>query len=1705
MAYLPRFLTAVSLIISTPFGLLAAQNAVWIEAESIESPPAPAETGAWGNTDYISGELLSLQIPGKEQGAIPEEGLLLTYPFEIREAGNYELWNRVGFENIRTPFSWRINDGDWQENSQAEQPITNVQELGFWNPIGWTRMGRVDLKPGSQTLQIRVERQLSVDQSGEQKPGDIRYLSDAIAIVPPGWQPNFRHEPTWEPDTKIDQQAAAHLFEWEADGKPRQTLDLDGLWQYAPWDEIGPITEATRTSGVKRLPDLTGLTWYGIEVPSDRNEVRPEFLFNHRGIYRTRVAVPKALDGHAFHLNFEAVNLIASLFVNGQKVDDFGVVYGQWQPDVSHYIKAGETNDIAVVVKDQFYALTEGDDGVSMRHSQYVPMSLFHRNQGVTMRFDYPVKGAVRTGLVDSVSLIATGPAYVEDVFIKPFPITRQELEIDTTVVNRSETTSTVTLRSRIDPWNDQTSGSLTLREQQVEVQAGGAKSVTSTASTEALELWWLYEPKLYQLISEVVADGQIIDRKVTRFGVREWEQRGNQFYLNGVRQHLRADLTHYGAGEEDLDEVVADWQQNGANVFRLRFQWPWAGMSPSETLGWADEVGIPVRTNAGTFDGQHASYRLAEKDGEEKIANDALFQNWRNQMLNRAKAWRNHPSVWIWELDNEIVYINGRNFGNLDVVEPEFTRTSNELMAMDPTRKTITGGGNALMDESLPTYGPHYFEVNDREYPDEAYTLEKSLARQGTGEDGKVWPLDYDKMPTFLSETAFLPGRDPASFAQVGGEVAFLGKEQAKPAIGMIANWLAIGYRWAEMGGTHFWFSKSFSDGSYIHAWQPIAALIRQWNWSFGPGEEVVRDFKIFNDTRNEAPISVQWQYRVGDEVAASGDKTFEIPAGEDQEWRTSFTTPAEVTEPLITEFIVTASQEGEIVYNHKIGGSLLPEPKGDAIELDGKVVLWDPNGEAKGALKKWGIDFESVETFDQIPDNFEFLIVGRDAITPNEATDRQWLQWANQGRKILVLEQDHPLHYQALAADLEPTGHTGRIAFSQNLEHPIFKGLDQENLRFWSDDHVVYKNIYQKATRGARSLAHADDKLNYSALSFSPVDDGALLLNQFVVGEKMEANIVARTLFHNMVEFLADWKPIRRESIVVARKGSSAAETLAEIGLEYTMESDPVKAIENPNAEIVIADASEETMSELGNATEAIQRFNDRGGWLVILGVTPETLGDFNQIVGVDHLIRPFVMERVQFPAVRDPLTAGLSLRDVVMTSGERIQVHNRDEWPADDAFNYILDLDDIAPFSKFPSPEYWNDPETKGPGSDTWPRNMVNGFFADTHWRVIFSIHLHLDDPTSWTIELPREEEVTGVTIVPNTIYHRITELELTFDGDPASTKSFELDQDSDQIQVQFDPVKTQALTINLTDWDESGRNDVIGIDNLWITVKRPDDWNERVRPLLNIGGLIQYPRGKGGILLSQYALRENESNPINAEKKKTVLATLLRNLGGIFSGGGAVVVGEHLVYHPISLEAVCNLYLSSESGWPDRNADLSAFPLGQQTFDSVPFEIRDFETSPLENAVTLACNRPKTGVDAKEVEGIRIGREADALFFLHTYLQGRQWKASRRAPEPPVVFQYTVHYDDGSKEIVPVQLDSGVTDWLGEEQPRNLRDASVAWTASVGEDSKQNAVVYQMQWSNPHPDKTIESIDLGYGEEGDRYGAPVLLGITTANQP
>ena len=143
--------------------------------------------------------------------------------------------------------------------------------------------------------------------------------------------------------------------------KPEDRVEtpLTGLWQIARWDEL-TVKEEDRTRPINSGARAERLLWYGVDVPGDRNEKRPEMAYCHRYVYRTRVDVPAELAGRAFFLHFGTPNLIASVL--RQRADVLrlpnAVPFASWDCDVTKAIQPGKTNEILVAVKDGYYGVT---------------------------------------------------------------------------------------------------------------------------------------------------------------------------------------------------------------------------------------------------------------------------------------------------------------------------------------------------------------------------------------------------------------------------------------------------------------------------------------------------------------------------------------------------------------------------------------------------------------------------------------------------------------------------------------------------------------------------------------------------------------------------------------------------------------------------------------------------------------------------------------------------------------------------------------------------------------------------------------------------------------------------------------------------------------------------------------------------------------------------------------------------------------------------------------------------------------------------------------------------------------------------------------------------------------------------------------------------------------------------------------------------
>ncbi|HEV3342198.1 MAG TPA: hypothetical protein VG125_17655, partial [Pirellulales bacterium] len=630
-----------------------------------------------------------------------------------------------------------------------------------------------------------------------------------------------------------------------------------------------------------------------------------------------------------------------------------------------------------------------------------------------------------------------------------------------------------------------------------------------------------------------------------------------------------------------------------------------------------------------------------------------------------------------------------------------------------------------------------------------------------------------------------------------------------------------------------------------------------------------------------------------------------------------------------------------------------------------------------------------------------------------------------------------------------------------------------------------IVYRNAYRKPSRGAKSLVQCHEKLENSALVEVPVADGLLLLCQLVVAEKLESNAVAQQLLFNLVDHAATYQLTFREVAACTEGDAPLTATLDTIGLKYAKADGPLEAINTPGATLAVIGATPAHLKELAANLGAVERFTKNGGWIVFHGLTPDGLGDYNRIVGVEHLIRPFRRERVTLPVTKNRLMSGLTLNDVVMYSSEQIFPWAPGNYVASDVFSYVVDFDDVAPFCQFP---------------DDFTMNMVNGMVSADAWKYIVNVPAPTEPPLDWLLKLPRPEELVEMEWIGNTFYYPVTRVELMADGKQKA--SFNTLPNSDPQVFEIDPpLKGQDITLRLAAWDKvPGKAAVTGLDNLRLKAKRTAEFYEKVRPMLNVGGLMEYLRGSGGIVLCNLLLQDagKEQGPANSAKKQTILTTILRNLQAPFSGGKTLIAGASLLYEPLDISRHATQYRDEKGWFGDKQFTFKDMPTGVSKSAGVPYNVYEFPTSPVPTVLMLkGSGLPEKLPDA--IHDIAVGRKADALFFLHAArMDARRGPQEIKDKKRYEMLRYVVHYENGESAEVPIYAEIDIDDYR-QESPRALPGAQIGWTRPY-EGTGQTAVAYSKQWNNPRPDVTIKSIDMVYGAEP--RGVPALIAVTTA---
>jgi beta-galactosidase len=286
-------------------------------------------------------------------------------------------------------------------------------------------------------------------------------------------------------------------------------------------------------------------------------------------------------------------------------------------------------------------------------------------------------------GIYRNVWLDVTGPIHVARwgtyVTTQVLPDGAQ-VSVRTEIRNRAPAAAKIVLQhTLLDPAGTP----VTSQRDAADLPSSAVQQVNSRLTVAKPEIWDIGHPSLYTLVTEILLDGKPVDRYTTPFGIRTIAfDNAKGFLLNGRAVKLQGVCLHHDLGalgaavnRRATERQLQIMKSMGANAIRTSHNPP----SP-ELLEFCDRLGLLVMDEA--FD----VWRRP------KIPNDYSkhFDQWSERdVRDMARRDRNHPSVIMWSIGNEIGEQGSPQGAEIA------GRLSRFFHEEDPTRPTTAGFNN--------------------------------------------------------------------------------------------------------------------------------------------------------------------------------------------------------------------------------------------------------------------------------------------------------------------------------------------------------------------------------------------------------------------------------------------------------------------------------------------------------------------------------------------------------------------------------------------------------------------------------------------------------------------------------------------------------------------------------------------------------------------------------------------------------------------------------------------------------------------------------------------------------------------------------------------------------------------------------------------------------------------------------------------------
>ena len=435
----------------------------------------------------------------------------------------------------------------------------------------------------------------------------------------------------------------------------RECINFDENWQFAFGDASSPAKDygcgteyfnyLTKAASIHNEGPYTtkfdASGWIVVDLPHDWVVDLPyaaEASHSHGyktvgykypetsvGWYRKTFTIPAEDYGKHLWLQFDGIFRDARVWVNGFYLGHEPSGYATQVYDISEYLNYG------------------GENLVCVRADATLEEGWFYEGAGI-----------YRHVWLNKASEVNVAPfgTFVYSEFAVPYSLRGEagpdlslaSLNIETTVQNMGSSTASYSLRHTLIDAAGNVAG--TCESEGGLILAKDSHKTSAVIAVENPHLWSCEDPYLYKVMTEVYADGNLVDTYETTTGIRHIEFNNDRgFLLNGEVVKLKGvnmHQDHAGVGS-GIPDGLQEWRlmqlkKFGCNAYRSSHN----PMTPA-LLDICDRLGILVIEEN----------RLT---GINKEHTELL-----GRMIRRD---RNHPSVILWSVGNEEWGLEWNEFG---------------------------------------------------------------------------------------------------------------------------------------------------------------------------------------------------------------------------------------------------------------------------------------------------------------------------------------------------------------------------------------------------------------------------------------------------------------------------------------------------------------------------------------------------------------------------------------------------------------------------------------------------------------------------------------------------------------------------------------------------------------------------------------------------------------------------------------------------------------------------------------------------------------------------------------------------------------------------------------------------------------------------------------------------------------------------------